>query len=87
MKAISYCVLLLALIAMMAGSYNLIQMAKFIDSPTGAFGFRPLWAEGSYFTSPLGYKYRRNCIIWFSITAILMVVFMLMLAGTPDYNL
>jgi hypothetical protein len=62
-------------------------MASFIESRPGAFGFRPLWAEGSYFTDPIGLKYRRNCIAWFLIMAFFIAVFVLLIARMPNFNM
>jgi hypothetical protein len=84
---VAYCALALAFFAMLAGAYNLIRMASFIESRPGAFGFRPLWAEGSYFTDPIGLKYRRNCIICFLMMALFMLVFALLIARMPNFNM
>jgi len=87
MVTLALCVLALGGVAMLAGAYNAFQMASYISTPRGLFGNTPLWTKESYFTYPIGLKYRRNCICWFGLMALCFLIFALIIAPMPNFNL
>jgi hypothetical protein len=79
----------LAFVSICGAAYCLVSMGRLIkpDTPTVAGYYVFPFKGDDYFTAPEGKIYRDWCLRWLIGAAVSATVFVILIAGTPDFEL